>query len=605
MSSTKENMNGVKWSLNTRVPYLQLTETLAKIENESKRLKIVGVLADFFTKVIEYSPDDLLSCVYLCVNQLGPAYEGLELGIAEHTIIKAVAQATGRTVEKIKDDLQKKGDLGIVAQQSRQNQRSLCGAFGYRPKPHTVQSVFDKLTDIAKLTGASSMNKKVELIKGLIVDCHGSETRFLVRSLGGKLRIGLAEQSVLVALANALTSHYVKKRGLQLSSSKLEELRSEHVVLLKTTYCVCPNYGRIIAVALSEDIESLSEQCKITPGVPLRPMLAHPTKGIGEIMRRFGDAEFACEWKYDGERGQNAGDSEIKVKVCVFLFDLLYLNGEPLVTKCFRERRSILHRYFTSVEGHFGFAEHLDSTDTDEINEFLEEAIKGNCEGLMVKTLDLNATYEIAKRSHNWLKLKKDYLDSVGDTLDLVVIGAYFGTGKRTGVFGGYLLACWDPDSEEYQSICKARSLIFNIGTGFSDEDLKLHHDLLLRFQIDYARPYYAFDDSMKPDVWFDPQVIFEVKCADLSISPRHLAAKGLVESDKGISLRFPRFLRIRYQVICNINICCISVYLTLRDDKNAEDATTSSEVATMYKNQVQIRNQQSCTEEDDDDIEF
>uniref|UniRef100_A0A0K0D5N3 DNA ligase n=1 Tax=Angiostrongylus cantonensis TaxID=6313 RepID=A0A0K0D5N3_ANGCA len=389
-------------------------------------------------------------------------------------------------------------------------------------------------------------------------------------------------------------------------------------------FSVCPNYGKIIAVALSEDIESLSEQCKITPGVPLRPMLAHPTKGIGEIMQRFGDAEFACEWKYDGERGQivawdehaksilpfqvlttrkrkNAGDSEIKVKVCVFLFDLLYLNGESLVTKCFRERRSILHRYFTSVEGQFGFAEHLDSTDTDEINEFLEEAIKGNCEGLMVKTLDLNATYEIAKRSHNWLKLKKDYLDSVGDTLDLVVIGAYFGTGKRTGVFGGYLLACWNPDSEEYQSICKARSLIFNV----IDEDLKLHHDLLLRFQIDNARPYYAFDESMKPDVWFDPQVIFEVKCADLSISPRHLAAKGLVVSDKGISLRFPRFLRIRYQVIFNINVCCISVCLTSRDDKNAEDATTSSEIATMYRNQVQIRNQQSSTEEDDDHIEF
>ncbi|VDM75225.1 unnamed protein product [Strongylus vulgaris] len=267
-------------------------------------------------------------------------------------------------------------------------------------------------------------------------------------------------------------------------------------------------------------------------------MLAHPTKGIGEIMKRFGEAEFACEWKYDGERGQIHMEESGKVHIYSRNQEDNTLKFPDVIVKV----RECVGPNVTSfivdaeieVEGCFTFAKSLDSSDTDEINVFLDEAIKGNCEGLMVKTLEEHATYEIARRSHNWLKLKKDYLEGIGDTLDLVVIGAYCGTGIYT----------------------------ISIGTGFSDEDLKAQYELLL------------------------PSKIEMVKCADLSISPRHMAAKGLVDKDKGISLRFPRFLRIR-------------------EDKKGEDATTASQVASMYKNQDQIRNQAGPAEEEDDDIEY
>lgn len=213
------------------------------------------------------------------------------------------------------------------------------------------------------------------------------------------------------------------------------------------------------------------------------------------------------------------------------------------------------------MESEFAFAKSSDGSTSEEIQGFLEESVKDGCEGLMVKMLTSEAsTYEPSRRSMNWLKvstvfrhsdhtnknppiqLKKDYLSGVGDSLDLVVVGAYHGKGKRTAVYGAFLLACYDPDSEHYQTICK-------IGTGFSEEILTQFYELLKPLELGVVRGDIEVGGA-KPDVWFEPRVVWEVLTADLSLSPVYAAAHGVVsiithyEVKKGLTKRADRFAR-------------------------------------------------------------
>ena len=139
------------------------------------------------------------------------------------------------------------------------------------------------------------------------------------------------------------------------------------------------------------------------------------------------------------------------------------------------------------------FAKYRDAKTPEEMQAFLEESIRSSCEGLMVKTLKENSSYEPSKRSFKWLKLKKDYLDKdngISDSLDLVVVGADYGTGKRTGVYGSFLLAVYDSDTATYQTTTK-------LGTGLSDEELQKAYKELQPFLISKMHTDVRHKDSV------------------------------------------------------------------------------------------------------------
>ncbi|KAI9804424.1 MAG: hypothetical protein M1825_001323 [Sarcosagium campestre] len=663
------------WKPGEPVPYAALCTTFSLIELTTKRLIILAHCSLFLRQVLRLTPDDLLVTVQLMINKLAADYAGIELGIGESLIMKAIGESTGRSLSIIKADQNEIGDLGLVAAKSRSNQPTM-----FKPKPLNVRGVHDGLMGIATVTGNGAQGRKVAGIKKLLSSADTelagkgkgvditkdkggpSEAKFIVRFLEGKLRLGLAEKTVLVALAQAMVSHEASLKGKVPSTEQL----AKGEATLKSVYSELPSYEVIIPAMLKHGINALPDNCRLQPGVPLKPMLAKPTKSITEVLNRFEGKMFTCEYKYDGERAQihyvsadsldqyagtaatatkgkkglqaifsrNSEDlskkypdvlakldkwvkpgtlsfvvdcetvawdleerkvlpfqqlmtrkrkdvkvEDVKVKVCVFAFDILFLNGKSLVKESFRDRRKLMREAFDEVEGEFAFAKSMNTNELDEIQLFLDESMKASCEGLMVKMLDGEESgYEPSKRSRNWLKVKKDYLSGVGDSLDLVVLGAYFGRGKRTSVYGAFLLACYNSSAQTYETVC-------NIGTGFSEAILEELHTELSQHTIDKPKPFYTHSSVPKdqPDVWFEPKFVWEVKTADLTLSPRYKAAAGLgIEGgDKGISLRFPRFIK-------------------QRDDKKSEQATESRMVAEMYKKQESVAKNTGPAVDDD-----
>ncbi len=615
------------WKENTATPFGIVADTFENIAETTKRLEITNLLTNTFRSIIRGGlSDDLLAAVYLASNTIAPQHQGIDLGIGDATLIKCLAEATGRKEANIKADYREAGDLGSVAMASRSTQRTM-----FQPAPLTVKGVLQEFRVIATTAGTNSVDQKKGRIKKLLVAAKGSEAGYIVRALQGKLRIGLAQQTVNAALTHAIVLEANKTASLKLDANALADELLKAVDIVKLVFSECPSYDLVVPALLDVGIDGLQEKCQFKPGAPVKPMLAKPTTGVAEVLNRFSDVEFTCEYKYDGERAQvhlledgsikifsrnqedntpkfpdivskfknylnnvdgkitsvvidceavaydreqdkilpfqilstrgkkNIKIEDVKVQVALYAFDCLYLNGKSLLREPMSVRRRALYNSFSETKGEFLFATAKTSKDVEELQVFLDESIAANTEGLIVKTMD--ATYEPSKRSLNWLKLKKDYMEGCGDSLDLVPIGAWHGRGKRTGVYGAFLLACYDEDGEEFQTICK-------IGTGFSEVDLETLSKALEPHLIEAPRSYYKYPEGMAPDLWFDAKLVWEVKAADLSISPTHKAAMGLVDPNKGIALRFPRFLRSR-------------------EDKEPEMATNAHQVADFYNAQA------------------
>jgi len=257
--------------------YSVIADAYEKIENTTKRLE----MTDHLVNLLDDTPKDAIDkVVYLTQGKLYPDFVGIEIGIAEKLAIRAVARATGHREKEIEEDLRKTGDLGETAQKFLEKKTQV----SFFPKPLTVERVYETLDKMAKSTGSGSIDLKISFLAGLLSDASPREAKYIIRTVTGSLRLGIADMTVLDALAIAFGG------GKQ---------TREH---LERSYNISSDLGRVAKTVAEKGIESI-KRFEVSLGEPIRPMLAERLGSPTEILEKLG-GKCAAEYKYDGERVQ-------------------------------------------------------------------------------------------------------------------------------------------------------------------------------------------------------------------------------------------------------------------------------------------------------------
>ena len=579
-----------------------ISDALQKMEETSKRLE----LTDILVKLIKEIPDDVISkTIYLIQGKLRPNFEGVELGIAEKLVMRAMSKSSGIPLKNIELDYNKGGDLGQTAENILREKIQTT----FTSETITLEKVYETLFKIAKLEGKGSQEMKMRYVSSMLNDATPQEAKFILKILLGTLRLGIAENTVMDALAIAFTG------------------KKENREVIENAYNVSSDLGKVAEVLSVDGIEQI-KRFQIKLFSPIRPMLADRIKSEEDTVKKFQE-EFAAEFKLDGERAQihkqkdrimifsrslenitsyypdivekiserivaenvileaevvamnsNTGDflpfqelmhrrrkyeideAVAKYPITVNFFDILFSDEKNCMDMKYLERRKLLEKIIK--QDNFARLIPMSVIESEEqILEVLENSINSGCEGLMLKHLD--STYRAGIRGSNWLKLKREYQNELGDSLDLVVVGAFFGKGRRTGKYGTLLLATYNDEEDTFPSICK-------VGTGFTDESLDQLYQILSPKVTLKKNPRIV--SEMEADVWFEPELVIEIVASEITQSPIHKTALDKIKENAGLALRFPKFTG------------------KIRTEKNSEDASTDEEVIALFKVQKKTSNQ-------------
>ena len=585
-------------------------EAFEQMEQTSSRL----ALTEYLVALLKKTPPAIIDKVtYLIQGKLYPDYEGIELGVAEKMVVRAIASSSGKDQSQIERIYQKTGDLGDAAGEAMKS-KSQSTLFSESMTVDRVYSTFDR---VARTAGPGSQETKLRLISSLLNDATAAEGRYIIKFIMGQLRLGIADYTVLDALAVAFTG----------------DKKNRHV--LENAYNVSSDLGTVAKLLATKGLEAV-RSIKITLFKPIRPMLAERIRSSEEALERM-EGKAAVEYKLDGERVQlHKGKNRVELfsrrlekitshypdvasavksikpevilegevvainaqteeylpfqelmhrrrkydveeamenyPVVMNFFDVLYAAGKSKTDLTYVERRKLLKKIIDGVKDNkVRLIEQTIATKPEEVDRFMATAIENGCEGVMIK--QMSSTYRAGAREYAWVKLKREYRSELADTLDLVIVGALHGRGRRAGKYGALLLAAYDEKADMFQSVSK-------VGTGFTDVHLEQFYKELEQHVI--SQRHARVETGMDMDVWFEPKIVIEVIASEITLSPSHTAGLNAVRPGYGLALRFPKFTG------------------KIRDDKKPEDATSTEEIITMYKRQLKVAGPSPSKAEDE-----
>ncbi len=566
--------------------YSKLCELYEEISSTTKRLEKTDILSKFLKNLHDEDKDVL----YLLLGEIYADYDEKRIGISSQLAMKAISKATGISPEKVLHEWKSLGDLGKVAEKlmSKKRQSTLVSV-----EHLTIQKVLENLRKIPALEGKGTVERKISLITELLFSASPKEALYIMRTILSDLRIGIKESTIRQALADAFFREDKKNAEKEIQDAidksndivavfemarkgKLKDLKMVHLQVGKPIKVMLAQKAKNI----EEAFEAVGRPCAVEYKYDGFRMLIHKkgnevilftrrlenvTKQFPEVIdyvkkytmgdsfildseavgfnrktkeyKPFQEISQRIRRKYDIEKIQNELPVEINV------FDILYYNGESLLDEPFEKRTALIRKITKNQPYKIIHSRQIITSSDEEAKKFYKEALKARQEGVMFK--NLNAIYQPGRRVGHMLKIKPEEKD-----LDLVITGAEYGTGKRSGWFSSFILSCKDEKTGEFVEIGK-------MGTGIKEKSTEASGiGISFKELTDKIKPLITKEKGKEVEI--KPKIVVSITYQEIQHSPNY---------SSGFALRFPRFT-------------------ALRPDKSPSDASTLEEVRKDFESQ-------------------